>query len=81
MRVTVLCWGHLTDYFGSDGFEVELPEGSTIQTVVTLLEQREPKAAGLTRRCRYALDEEYAPLETPLYDGCTVAILPPMSGG
>ncbi len=81
MRVTVLCWGHLTDYFGSEGFELELPEGSQIQNVITLLEQREPKATRLTRSCRYALDEEYAPLDTPLQDGCTVAILPPMSGG
>lgn len=81
MRITILCWGSLTDYFGSDGLEAEFPEGSAVQAVVAFLAEREPKVAGLVRRCRYALDEEYAPLDAPLRDGSTVAILPPMSGG
>ncbi len=81
MRLTVLCFGHLTDYFGSEPLEIELPEEASMRVLAEALERRDPRAANLTRRCRFALNEEYVALETELHDGDVAAALPPMSGG
>jgi molybdopterin converting factor subunit 1 len=81
MQVQVLCFGHLADYFGSDSFEVSLPLGAKVSDLVAELERREPRAQALGKRCRFALNEEYTTLDAPLWEGCTVAALPPMSGG
>jgi len=32
-------------------------------------------------RLRVALDEEFAPLDAPLREGCEVALIPPVAGG
>lgn len=81
MQITLLCFGHLTAYFGSEPCEMDMPEGSTIRDVAVELERLEPRACQLAQTCRFALNEEYASLDTPLTPDCTVAALPPMSGG
>ena len=47
----------------------------------TIAGANDPRLSSLSRICRFAVNEEYAPLETTLADGDTVAVLPPMSGG
>ncbi len=81
MQIHLLCFGHLTDYFGAEPRLMEMPDGATVQDLVEELERLEPRASQLAKRCRFALNEEYTSLQALLTPGCTVAALPPMSGG
>ena len=81
MKVTVLLFGHYSDYFGGQPLDLDLPEGSTVQDVTVKLAESDPRLADLKRYCRFAVNEEYAAQDTILSEGCTVAVLPPMSGG
>ncbi len=81
MKVTVHLFGHYTDFGGSEPFEVALATGATVHDLAALLQQREPRLVGLTTHCRCAVNEEYAETDAPLMEGCTVAFIPPMSGG
>ena len=81
MKVTVLLFGHYSDYFQGQPIELDLPAGAIVDDVVRALAKRDPRLADLKRFCRFAVNEDYAAPETALSDGCTVAVLPPMSGG
>ena len=81
MKVTVLLFGHYSDYCYGQPLELEMPAEATVQDVSQALAERDSRLADLKRFCRFAVNEEYAPLNTTLTEGCTVAVLPPMSGG
>ncbi len=81
MKVTVYFFGHYSDFCGGEPQEVLLPTDATVRDLAALLEQKDPRLAGLTTHCRYAVNEEYANLDTRLTEGGTVAFIPPMSGG
>ncbi len=80
MIVTVLFFGHYRDIAGEE-LRVEAETGATLQTLLTQLGAKDSRLSNLSRICRFAVNEEYAPLETVLSEGDTVAVLPPMSGG
>jgi len=77
MRVRVLYFGVLKDYFG-DGADVGLPDGAT---VAELLVQHEDRANFVWESIAVAVNREYAKLGDVLHDGDEVALLPPVSGG
>ena len=80
MRVAVRLFGHYRDIAG-EGFEVELPDGSTVRDLAINLAGNDAGLTLLTTHCRAAVNEEYEPAETLLGDGDEVAFIPPMSGG
>ncbi len=77
MRVRVLYFGVLKDYFGSDA-DVGLPEGAS---VAELLVQHEDRANVVWKSIAVAVNREYAGLAHILNEGDEVALLPPVSGG
>jgi deoxyribonuclease-4 len=81
MTVTVHLFGHFSDVVGGAPLELILHPGATVRDVALRLAERDARLAGIDKLCRFALDEEYVPLEAELTDGCIVAALPPMSGG
>jgi molybdopterin synthase sulfur carrier subunit len=81
MTVSVLFFGHYSDYFGGEPLSVTLPEGATVCDLAQTLAERDPRLSNLAAHCRFAVAEEYASLDQPLQDNDTVAVLPPMSGG
>ena len=81
MRVSVLLFGHYSDYFPDQPLSFDLPDGATVHDIAVTLEEHDTRLIQLERRCRFAIEEEYASQNSPLFDGCTVAVLPPMSGG
>ncbi|HZO87011.1 MAG TPA: deoxyribonuclease IV [Chthonomonadaceae bacterium] len=81
MNVTVYLFGHYSDYLGSEPLEITLPSGATGRDLAALLVERDSRLADLASYCRCAINEEYADLDTALTEGCTVAFIPPMSGG
>lgn len=60
---------------------LELPDGATVATLRDALASKHPQLAPLFSQLRFALDEEFAPLDAKLTDGCEVALIPPVAGG
>lgn len=77
MRVKVLYFGVLKDYFG-DGADVGLPDGAT---VADLLQQQRDLGDIALEGIAVAVNRHYAKLADVLHDGDEVALLPPVSGG
>jgi molybdopterin converting factor subunit 1 len=78
--VTVRLFGPYKDY-APDEMRVELPIGSTVGEVASLLAAREPRLAGIEQVCRPAVNEEYTSNSQEVRNSDTVAFIPPMSGG
>ncbi len=80
MRVRVRLFAALKDLAGRAWDEVELPPGSTVADLATLLAQRHPRLRDGPRAV-YAVNGDYAPADRTLEDGDEVALIPPVSGG
>jgi molybdopterin synthase catalytic subunit len=81
MRVQVLLYGVLKDLFKSQSQMLELPQGSTVESLVRLYRERRPEPAALWPALAIAVNQEYASRSQALKDGDEVALLPPVSGG
>lgn len=81
MKVTVLLFGHYRELVLDGEMSVEMSEKSTVRTLVETLVNRFSALEGISAHCRFAVNEEFAPLNAPLAENDVVAVLPPMSGG
>lgn len=81
MRVNVLYFGTLKDLFASERDAIDLPDGSTIDSLLSLLRAQTSKQSEVWRTLAVAVNQEYAALSTILHEGDEVALLPPVSGG
>jgi len=81
LKLRVLYFASLKDRAGTSGEEVEMPPGTDVDGLWTILAQRHPRLAELAMRPATACDMSFAQGNRSL-DGVTeVAFLPPMSGG
>lgn len=64
-----------------DRIMLDLPAQSTAADALAVLFQRHPTLASMRNRLAVAVDQRYAPPHTPLHEGCTIALIPPVSGG
>ena len=69
-----------TDHFGRN-VAVELDGDQKVAAVVHALEKQNPKAVGLLKDCRFAVNENFVDLNYELSDGEKIFIIPPSSGG
>ena len=81
MRCTVLPFAHLIDALGSEPIDLDLPDGSTVADVLQHLAKLHPAIRTLKGRLAVAINERYATPATPIPDGSTLALIPPVSGG
>jgi molybdopterin converting factor subunit 1 len=81
MLVKVLYFGTLKDLFVSEHDPVDLPEGATVDDLLSLLRSRTSKQSDIWRTLAVAVNREYAGRTTVLHEGDEVALLPPVSGG
>jgi molybdopterin converting factor small subunit/GNAT superfamily N-acetyltransferase len=81
MTVTVLLFAQARERAGSSRYSLELPEGSRVSDALAMLERDHPGLGTLRPHLAVAVDRRLAPLDTPLSDGCELALLPPVSGG
>jgi molybdopterin converting factor subunit 1 len=81
MKCTVLLFAQLREAVGSDRISIELPNGSTVADALDALASKHPSIAALKSSIAVAVDETYRPPTFPLNDGCTIALIPPVSGG
>ncbi len=72
--------GH-RDIVGCTALDMQLEEGACLGVVWERLIADFPRLAGYTDRLLYALNQEFAGLDSPLADGDEVAFIPPVSGG
>jgi MoaE-MoaD fusion protein len=83
MRVQVISFGMLKDWFGPSATTVELPEGASVVDLLETLraksktDGRTPNLHGIA----VSVNAEYAQGEQILHDGDEVGLLPPVSGG
>ncbi len=81
IRVRVLFFSILRDLTGTAESESELPAGATLATLLGELFTRWPRLRDWDASLLLAIDHNYATRNTPLRDGCEVALMPPVQGG
>lgn len=79
--VTVLLFAGIAEKLGTRRFEIEVGEGETVGSVRDRLFDEYPELKPYGETLLFAVDEEYAQPGTPLPDGATLALIPPVSGG
>ncbi|MDH3592382.1 MAG: MoaD/ThiS family protein [Planctomycetota bacterium] len=78
MSVTVRLHAALREAAGQDALRVD---AATIADVRTAVGTACPPLTARLAHCRFALDDEFVDEATPVRDGATVDVIPPVSGG
>ena len=81
MRLKVLFFGQLKDVVGRAEEDVELPDGTRLDSVFEHYASRFPRMRDLGPSIVIARNQQFAPPATPVSDGDEIAFLPPVSGG
>lgn len=81
MRVNVLYFGTLKDLFALQQEPLNVPDGATVEVLLSLLRAQTSKQSDIWRTLAVAVNRDYAGLATVLREGDEVALLPPVSGG
>lgn len=81
MQCHVLLFAQLRDVIGRERIDIDLPEGATVNDAIEALAALHKAIAQMRGRLAVAVDEKYQPFTTKLCDGCTMALIPPVSGG
>lgn len=83
--IELLYFAWVRERIGRDGERVELPpEALTVAALLDWLETRGDAyrtALGERERLRVAVNQAFAPFDTPVRPGDEVAIFPPVTGG
>lgn len=77
----MLLFASLAQALGTRRLQVAAEPGDTVESVRDRLVGQFPSLKPFVENLMYAVDEEYARPETPLPDGATLALIPPVSGG
>jgi len=81
MLVNMLYFGTLKDLFELRQERLDVPDGATVETLLSLLRARTSKQSEVWRTLAVAVNREYAGPTTVLREGDEIALLPPVSGG
>ena len=81
LTCTVLFFAAAADAAGCHQKELTFPSGSTVNDVFDALALANEQFASMKNSCAVAIDTALCSSTTPIHDGCTVAFLPPVSGG
>ncbi len=81
MIVRALFFASYRDLAGTEELDVELPGDSRVDDLVRALRSGGGAWTRLPASPAVAVNQDYAPLTTPLRDGDEVAFIPPVAGG
>lgn len=81
MRCDVLLFAQLRQELGRDRLTIELPNGATAADAIAHLAQQYEAIAKLHGQLAVAVNERYERHSAQLEEGCTIALIPPVSGG
>ena len=81
MHCTVLLFAQLAESIGSDRLTLQLPDDATIERALDELGSQHETIALMRDTLAVAIDDRSCARNTTLYDGDTLALIPPVSGG
>jgi molybdopterin synthase catalytic subunit len=81
MRVRVLFFGVLKDIVGKSEDLIDLSEGVSVRDVIVHYESRFPRLKESMPSLAFAVNQQYAGVDTKVKPDDEVALLPPVSGG
>jgi molybdopterin synthase sulfur carrier subunit len=81
MTFRLLAFATAADTLGAAESSFELPAGSCVKDLRDTLERTYPALKRLGLSLAIAVDGQIVSADTPLQEGCEVALLPPVSGG
>lgn len=81
MKVHALFFATYREAVDQSRLSLTVPEGCTAGELVRSLRERGVPFDRLPPEPAVAVNERYAPLDTPLSDGDVVALIPPVAGG
>jgi len=81
MKIRLVAFATAREALGGRELELEVPNGSTVADLASLLRAEYPDLATIWPRLAVAVDGELAQPQTELQDDSEVALLPPVSGG
>lgn len=79
--IRVVTFGSAAAALGWSERLMPLPDNTLLQHLIESLEATCPRLADARRRMRFAINQKYADLSSPLQQGDEVALIPPVSGG
>jgi molybdopterin synthase catalytic subunit len=79
--ITVLLFASVADAMGTRRLQIGGRPGDTVADVRDRLTGEYPALKPFVENLMYAVNEEYARPETPVPEGATLALIPPVSGG
>ena len=81
MRCEILLFAQLADMIGTDRLAISLPEGATVADALAKVANDHEAIASVRSTLAVAVNERYCSPHSPLSDGDTIALIPPVSGG
>jgi molybdopterin converting factor subunit 1 len=81
LHCTVLFFGSAAEIVGSREVTITMPIGSTAGDLFEVVTSKLDGFATLEDCCAFALNSQLCSKNTPLQQDCTLAFLPPVSGG
>jgi MoaE-MoaD fusion protein len=81
VRVRVLFFGVTREIVGVREDTIEVAPGARLQSVLDTYADRFPKLRAIAPSLVLALNQQFAPIDSPAGEGDEIAFLPPVSGG
>ncbi|MBC8309976.1 MAG: MoaD/ThiS family protein [Phycisphaerales bacterium] len=81
IKCNVMLFASAAEAIGCRDKVMMMPIGSTAGDLFDTLAGDNEQFLALKEWCAIAIDKQLCPADTPLEDGCTIAFLPPVSGG
>ncbi len=81
MECKVLLFAQLADLAEDGCLTIQLPNGATVGDAMDMLCSEHGNIAKMRTHLAVAVDEVYKGPAAELEDGCTIALIPPVSGG
>lgn len=81
MQIRVLLFAALAERANNRELLIEIPEASTVSTLLQQIGDLHPPLAPLLSSCFVSINQEYAAADQTIRAGDEIAILPPVSGG
>jgi len=79
--IKLLLFARFREMVGQEAIELDYGDVRTVHDVWNAFQSKFPRAAAFERSLLFAVNQEFANLETTVQDGDEVAIFPPVSGG